>query len=138
MQELEAKIIKIKQICCKECGFWFSICRSCYRGHRYCSNKCKKIGYRKRRIEAQRRYRKSKKGKTKRKQLAKAHRYRKWENKHFKKNKRKKAYNLLKKTTDKTIFIVTKKLNKYKLSLNSETACHFCGTKGIIVEQFTG
>ncbi len=122
---------------CKECGFWFSICRSCYHGNRYCSDKCKIIGYRKRIIEAQRRYRKSKKGKIKRRQLAKDYRYRKWKNKHLKKKASKKKYNLLKKNTNKTIFMNTEKLNKNKLPINSSTTCHFCGAKGIIVEKFT-
>ena len=87
-------------------------------------------------IEAQRRYLKSENGKIKRKQLAKDYRYRKWNNNYFKKKKWKKTYSLLKKSIDKTEFITTKKLNKNKLRINSWTTCHFCGTKGIIVEKF--
>ena len=88
-------------------------------------------------MEAQRRYRESKKGKSKRRMLAKNYRYRKWNYKHFKKEVRKNIYNLLKKSANKTIFMNTKKLNINTLPINSWTTCHFCGTKGIIVEEFT-
>ena len=68
--------------------------------------------------------------------MAKDYRYRKWQNKHFKKNVKSRTYNLLKKSIDKTGLVTTKKLNINKLPINSWTTCHFCGQKGIIVEEF--
>lgn len=50
-------------IVCACCGIIFEMCRQCYRGHAYCSDKCREEGYRERRREAQRNYRKKEKGK---------------------------------------------------------------------------
>ena len=41
---------------CKECDQTFVICKRCYRGHRYCSNHCRQIGYEKNRIKARKKY----------------------------------------------------------------------------------
>lgn len=49
-------------ISCKECGEIFIVCRSCYRGHRYCSNQCRLMGYRESNTKAQKKYQKTFKG----------------------------------------------------------------------------
>lgn len=51
------------ELTCKMCEKLFLICRSCYRGHVYCSSSCKIEGKKKTRKEAQHRYEKTLKGK---------------------------------------------------------------------------
>lgn len=41
-------------ISCRHCGHSFWMCRSCYRGQRYCSEKCRETGYKERRRAARR------------------------------------------------------------------------------------
>jgi len=41
---------------CGFCGENFLLCRKCYRGHSYCSNLCKREGYRKNQRSAQQNY----------------------------------------------------------------------------------
>ena len=48
---------------CACCGSLFDTCKKCYRGQVYCSVTCRIAGYRERHREAQRKYRKTKKGK---------------------------------------------------------------------------
>lgn len=43
-------------IICKSCKSPLLICRSCYRGHRYCNNACRDLGYKERRKAAMARY----------------------------------------------------------------------------------
>lgn len=47
------------EISCKDCGICFLICRSCFRGQKYCSIQCRKNGYEKRRRIARDKYRNS-------------------------------------------------------------------------------
>ena len=44
---------------CSVCGQEFFICRSCFRGHRYCSNACRKRGYESVRKKARLKYSKT-------------------------------------------------------------------------------
>ncbi len=46
-------------ILCVFCGHPFLICRKCYRGHSYCSVVCRREGYRKTQMSAQRNYEKT-------------------------------------------------------------------------------
>lgn len=41
---------------CLACGMPFTVCRSCYRGHRYCSTDCRDHGYERARRRARQRY----------------------------------------------------------------------------------
>ena len=56
-------MIKALQIFCGCCGRIFGVCRDCYRGHKYCSDDCRKAGYDQTHREAQSSYRKTAKGK---------------------------------------------------------------------------
>ena len=49
-------------IFCGHCAHSFLICRSCYRGHRYCSEPCRESGYRARRRAARQRHESSPEG----------------------------------------------------------------------------
>jgi hypothetical protein len=44
---------------CKQCGSLFTICRRCYRGHRYCGKLCREKARRQQQKDANRRYRQS-------------------------------------------------------------------------------
>lgn len=50
------------QVQCGTCVVKFCICRRCWRGQKYCSVGCSKEGRRLSRIEAQRKYRQSRRG----------------------------------------------------------------------------
>ena len=41
---------------CKHCSNVFVICKSCYRGHKYCSKACRKSGYEASRKQAREKY----------------------------------------------------------------------------------
>lgn len=45
-----------------DCGALFSICRSCYRGQRYCSERCRQVSRCRQRREANRRHQRSLEG----------------------------------------------------------------------------
>ena len=50
-------------IACRFCHLTFYVCRSCFRGHAYCGDFCRIEGKRQKHREAQRRYRRTLKGK---------------------------------------------------------------------------
>lgn len=43
-------------IYCSYCGSCFFVCSSCYRGHKYCSSKCRSAGYEEKRRLAHHKY----------------------------------------------------------------------------------
>ena len=54
--------VVLRQLSCRwpGCGLVFYICSSCYRGHRYCGDRCRKKARREQRRRANQRYRQSK------------------------------------------------------------------------------
>ena len=56
-------VVRLIEIQCRWCGEVFCICQSCWRGQAYCSDGCRSASKRKAHKEAQKRYRKTKKGK---------------------------------------------------------------------------
>lgn len=64
----------VKQKICNCCGRIFFVCRRCYRGHVYCSEKCRKTGYLERHRERQKKYQNSEKGKKTRSRAGKRRR----------------------------------------------------------------
>lgn len=140
------------QIRCWECDIYFFICRSCYRGHRYCGEACQVKGYRKRHREAQRRYRK-KMGKKNLNQVEKTRRYLKWlENEKLvragvgnvdmdtgvgDKAKTDVVEDFVNASLNIQSLIREDKVSKSKRAVGAEGHCVFCGYKGIIVEKFS-
>ena len=57
-----AREVVLRQLSCRRpgCGLVFYICSSCYRGHRYCGDRCRKKARREQRRRANQRYRQSK------------------------------------------------------------------------------
>jgi len=46
-------------ITCQHCGNFFAMCKRCYRGHKYCSENCRKTGYASSQNRARNKYNKS-------------------------------------------------------------------------------
>jgi len=116
------KIFLIR-ICCRWCHCCFLLCRSCYRGHVYCSQACRKAGRRHSLNQAQRRYRKTQKGKKSHLESENRRRYGK-------------KRPCVKKMDDHTSSprLIVPSMDPYRPLLVG--TCHFCGRKGWIVDAF--
>jgi len=125
MESVEPEIL---QILCRCCGKIFYLCRTCYRGHVYCSIKCRIAGYLQKHREAQKRYRGTDKGKSKHRELEKKRR-----NKFKGKKITEKIVNCMSSVIQsmfESIFKI-KKIGEYKTE-----KCQKCGKMGIVVTDF--
>ncbi len=122
---------QLKAIVCHCCGLIFFLCAHCYRGHRYCSKKCRKSSQNAAHRKAQRQYRQTAKGKKshceseKRRRLGKA------------------AESKLKKievTVVECCKSAVEKAKRYIKNLianpDPDTRCHFCNARGTVVLNF--
>ena len=59
-----AREVVLRQLSCRwpGCGLVFYICNSCYRGHRYCGDRCRKKARREQRRRANQRHQQSREG----------------------------------------------------------------------------
>ena len=127
-------LVPLLEIECRWCGKCFCICRRCWRGQCYCSEKCRDAARREAHREAQRRYRKTEKGKI-------AHR----------EAENRRRVGLSKKSgeivdnTAATLPYRRLRIESADLKESIERAeklgyrvgrCHFCGSWGVIVERF--
>lgn len=113
----------LKKIQCKRCGLIFYMCRSCWRGHVYCSDPCRVAARLEKQRAAQRKYRQTDKG---RKAHIKGERKRR-------EKKNRKSKNTMDDTGSKpqsTHDNVPTKLP------GGEIRCHFCGSYGVVVNDF--
>lgn len=108
------------EITCRWCGKSFHVCHSCWRGQGYCSDTCKRLGYRKKRQKRQRKYRRTETGK-------KTHRRNE--------NERKKRL-AEKKVGDATSNTISSLIPSSSTIYSNSPCCHFCGKKGRIVTRF--
>jgi hypothetical protein len=108
------------QIKCRTCLLIFYLCRSCYRGHAYCGEPCRKIAKRNAHRIAQSKYRTSEKG---RKANRNAERKRR-----IKKNEKSVADRGS--ISSSTCVIIA------PLTLPGEVRCRFCGISGRVVARF--
>jgi len=109
------------QISCRWCGGIFCICRCCWRGQAYCSTGCRRAGKLHAHREAQRRYRRTFKGK-------KAHR----------EAERRRRMRISKKTMadrGSTNIPLLCKLNGRR-RMRTKGRCRFCGHPGRITDKF--
>ena len=127
-------VLLLIEIRCQWCDICFFICQRCFRGQAYCGDKCRIAGKRHKHREAQRRYRRSRKGKD-------AHR----------RAEQRRRKGLKKSMTDRRS---TATAGKYKMQtscgqseggvngfhskgkLRKIGRCHFCGVFGVIVDRF--
>ena len=136
-------ILELIEICCSECRVNFCVCRSCYRGQRYCCRICHIKGYRRGHREAQKRYRRKEKGKMRHRLAEKKRRWRLWEKTREKipmalitltENEYQKISS--KKTMDLVTATVTSASVSEKQWRSPMAHCHFCGSQGVIVKKF--
>lgn len=114
------EIILLKAVSCRCCGRIFYICRSCWRGQAYCSNRCRQYAQREAHRLAQQRYRQTEKGRA-------AHRQ----------AERRRRMQVSEKTVadaSSTVVITYDKLPQDDPFI--VPCCHFCGGKGVVVEHF--
>lgn len=105
---------------CKHCKFRFYICRKCYRGHVYCSSRCRSEAQLRAHRKAQSRYRTSDKGRE-------AHC----------RNERMRRMGKTKKTmADESTNTSPLRVILYSIAQNTKPRCSFCGAYGNIVEGF--
>jgi len=120
-------LIKIQ---CRWCELYFCICRSCWRGHAYCCDICRLAAKLKNHRKAQKKYRKTDKGK-------KAHR----------EAENRRRYGLSKKNKKNMDDASTTGLPAWCMELlwsvwsrffyfEKSPRCHFCGRFGEIVNEF--
>ena len=105
------------------------MCRSCYRGHCYCSVTCRIAGYLQNHREAQKQYRKTQKGKDQHILSEKKRRVRK---------KIVNKLSIIVKQTCMCLSMTIQSLYKNNRLKNSGeiTCCDKCGKQGVIVDKF--
>ena len=123
------------QVECRSCHIVFFICRRCFRGQVYCSDKCRIEGRCRNHREAQRRYRQTPKGKKAHCEAENRRRY--GLSKKNKKNMDDRSTTLLPGRCI-TLLIFTRLLILCARSWFDRTGrCHFCGSCGVIVDTFS-
>jgi len=115
---------------CHCCGKIFCLCSSCYRGHRYCCDPCRIAAQNKANREAQKRYRRTEKGK-------KAHR----EAERRRRMRRTKKWIMGKVRTVQveccsTAVEAARSVIRKGTELGKTAQCHFCQQYGEIVNKF--
>ncbi len=118
---LTVLLIKIE---CKFCKTSFYMCRACYRGHRYCSDKCRKIVRDKSQRKSQNKYRTSPKGR----ETHRLYEQRRRRIGHKQENKK----NMADHPTKSDIF----RAIVFPILPDAQPRCSFCGTYGTIVDEF--
>ncbi len=105
---------------CKRCCLAFFLCRSCYRGHVYCSDSCRKYATQKAHRIAQHKYRTSEKGRKTNRLAA----------------RRRRIKIKQKSVADRASTPDVKHVTVSPFSLSGKIVCLFCQTTGIVVTRF--
>ncbi len=120
----------LKILCCHCCGLVFCLCSHCYCGHRYCSAECRTAAQRQAHREAQKRYRKTEKGKKAHREAEKRRRMGK-----SKIRKRSKNREVAVKCCESAV-MYAKSVIETGAKLGEKTYCHFCRCLGVITDKF--
>jgi hypothetical protein len=123
-------ILLLRQIHCGWCHLIFYVCRSCWRGQRYCCDGCRLAAKRKQRCEAQRRYRQTPKGKKAHCQAENRRRHRLG-----KKNQKNMDDASSTRLPRWCMQLFNSIRNRYFTEQNIEQ-CHFCSANGLVVNEF--
>lgn len=118
------------RIQCRWCGLQFCVCRCCWRGQAYCCNACRRKGKLKNHCKAQRKYRKTEKGKKN---------HREDENRRRHRENKQKQKNMDDATSTHRRPWAIRILNRIKSRFwlpDINPVCHFCGAHGRIVATF--
>ncbi len=126
----DISILLLIQIRCRWCGLIFHICRPCFRGQAYCSDPCRMAARQKSHCKAQRKYRRTDKGK-------KNHCEAENRRRHGLSKKNQKNMDDPSSTALPTwvMELLCRLLNRIFHAQNTRY-CHFCGRPGQIVDQF--
>ncbi len=126
-------ILLLIEIRCRWCGLIFCVCRSCFRGQAYCSNPCRLAGKRKNHRKAQRKYRRTAKGK---KNHCKAENRRRY-------GLSEKMHQSIRKMDDATTTVLSQwymgllwGVRNWLFHAQTHPTCHFCGSYGHLVDEF--
>ena len=129
-------VVLLREVECRWCGTIFCICRCCWRGQSYCSAECRRAAKRKAHQEAQKRYRRTEKGKEAHREAENLRRV----------GLTKKNIEILDDTATnfqyrclkiQVVAASFKKNNEYvEVPWFRIGRCHFCGSVGFIVDQF--
>lgn len=127
-------ILYLLRIECGWCHLIFFVCRRCFRGQSYCSDRCRIEGRGKNHREAQRRYRQTPKGK-------KAHREAENRRRHGVSKKNQKNMDdpssiLLPSWCMGVLFYTHLIVFHARAWFDKTGRCHFCGSWGVIVDKF--
>lgn len=130
-------VVRLIEIQCRWCSEIFYICQSCWRGQAYCSEECRSASKRKAHQEAQKRYRKTEKGKKAHREAE--NRRRMGLSKKIKKNvddRGSKFQSSYSKIETSTSFGDEEQIGSAVNSSLRFGRCHFCGSFGVIVDRF--
>lgn len=119
IQKIDSAVLLIL-IKCKTCHLLFHLCRSCFRGHAYCSDQCRSISKKKAHRKAQSRYRTSDKGREANSIAA----------------KRRRTKNKQESVADQGSIPPSKNDKLPPSSLLKKITCLFCGISGKVVTRF--
>ena len=127
-------IFLLIEVECKECGFIFRICRRCWRGQVYCSERCRVERKRRNHREAERRYRQTEKGKKAHREGENRRRYR-----FIKKDEKKMddpSSTQLRLWCISVLIAFGRAISDCRAWFDRTGRCHFCGSLGEVVEAF--
>ena len=127
-------ILFLIEVCCHWCGMNFCVCQRCWRGQAYCSEECRRSGRRRVHREAQRRYRRTLKGKKAHCQAENRRRHG-WSKKNEKKMDDLSSRGLAKRAIGLLVYAYLV-LARARAGFDSSKRCHFCGCKGQVVDRF--
>lgn len=131
-------MVLLREVQCRWCGKVFCVCQSCWRGQAYCSDGCRRAAKCRTHREAQRKYRKTEKGK-------KAHREAENRRRMGLSKKNKKSVDDAGSTLQCSASTIARCVKASAMDqlewgatpLLRTGRCHFCGSPGIIVDRFT-
>ena len=127
-------LVPLLEITCRWCNTHFCVCRGCWRGRCYCSDRCREAAQQKANRESQRRYRRTEKGR-----------------KNHREGEKRRRMGLSRKyeeiVDDAGTTQPYRSLNMESVDLKDSFAwaqerglrvcgCHVCGCLGIIVQRF--
>jgi hypothetical protein len=122
------------EVCCHWCEMNFCVCQRCWRGQAYCSEQCRRLGRGRVHREAQKRYRRTPKGKKAHCQAENRRRHG-WSKKKEKKMDDPSSRGLTGRAIGPLVYACLV-LARARVGLDSSRRCHFCGCRGRVVDRF--
>ncbi len=111
---------------CAHCRHLFYQCRGCYRGHKYCSDQCRKTAQRQSHRQAQRQYRQTEKGRAAHRKAERRRRL----------GKSRKKIRSEKTMADEGTTTALSQTTLCSTVSNQTPHCRFCGVRGTVVSHF--